>query len=114
MTFHVGQKVVCIKAGSPGSEAAWTSVGARYVRLNGIYTIRAINVWGDGAKLRFVELDNRHLEGVYSEIEPGFRATHFRPIVDRKTDISFAHEILRKAKVPVRALAMTATDRGGK
>lgn len=30
-----------------------------------------------------------------------YSASHFRPVEPRKTDISFAHEILRKATKPV-------------
>ncbi len=33
---------------------------------------------------------------------PGFSPSRFRPVEPRKTDISFAHEILRKASKPVR------------
>ncbi len=35
--------------------------------------------------------------------EAAFRKRRFRPIVERKTDISFAHEILRKATKRVNA-----------
>lgn len=42
------------------------------------------------------------LVGVCESSEtPGFYPSRFRPVEPRKTDISFAHEILRKASKPV-------------
>ena len=66
-----------------------------------IYTIRDIEAADDGIYLRFVEIVNA--PGFYFEGygECSFHTEGFRPVEPRKTDISFAHEILRKATKPV-------------
>lgn len=92
--FRVGQKVICIREPKAVHVVAWARRGGIYPHKNGIYTIRAINVWPEKTLLRFFELDNRHLEGVVSEIEPGFPADAFRPLVERKTDISIFTRML--------------------
>jgi len=97
MTFHVGQKVVCVKrqiASGYGDEAE-PAVGLTY-------TIRAIRDFADGiAGLQLQEIKNPvrlYSDGrrLYSD-ECSFDARRFRPIADKKSDIAFAHEILRKA-----------------
>jgi hypothetical protein len=102
MTFHVGQKVVCIKRGSWANEfgAAGDEV---FPSFGEVYTIRRIE---DGRWLLLVEIVNRLREYGDGELgEARFCASRFRPVVERKTDIGFAHEILRKVsrKHPVRA-----------
>ena len=97
MAFRVGQKVVCVSgaAGDVGyKEAGPYSKPTR----GGVYTIATINYWPARTILTLVECDNSHLINKFdrSGLEPGFNAKCFRPIVERKTDISFAHEILRK------------------
>ena len=88
MTFHVGQKVVCVKRGD------WVDsldVPNRPV-TNGIYTVRAMA--DDGIGLYFEEIKNaplNHIEGFY---EPAWWKLHFRPIVERKTDISIFKQLL--------------------
>ena len=90
MTFYVGQKVVCVDAsGAPGS-TWWGDIpveGAIYTVAGQVY-VETRNSTG----LLLVEIRNGALErGAYNPIR-------FRPLVERKTDISFAHEILRKAE----------------
>lgn len=113
MTFRVGQKVVCVK-GSPGDVAIRGAAGSRPVRGE-IVTINTINYWPQKNRtlLTFVEHDNSRLINVYdcSGIEPGFDAECFRPVVERKTDISFAHEILRKASKPARGPLVASPER---
>jgi hypothetical protein len=92
MTFRVGQKVVCIDEPHASQMAKWP--GSNWPEKGAVYTIRAINVWPDEKLLRFEELDNRHFEGVLSQIEPGFSAKHFRPVVENKADISIFKRIL--------------------
>lgn len=78
MAFYVGQKVVCI--GYPVSSVErWKRIhpDAAFPSLGQVYTIRAINSWPDATLLRFVEVDNRHLESSY-KIEPGFNSREFR------------------------------------
>ena len=85
--FRVGQKVVCV---------AWPAglivqAEANYAHVGSVYTIRAINVWPDSTKLRFYELDNSHMTArMGGEIEPGFNAKFFRPVVDRQPTFPFS------------------------
>jgi hypothetical protein len=50
-----------------------------------------------GLSLRFDEIRNPNLRYLEGPIECSFAAIWFRPLVDKTTDIGFAHEILRKA-----------------
>lgn len=86
MTFRVGQKVVCVDAS--GQEV--------FIEKGAIYTIISISPCG-----------------VYIRVADGggHYKHRFRPIVERKTDISFAHEILRKATKPTRSPAVSLHDR---
>lgn len=94
MTFRVGMKVVCIlnKPWRPQPDLKHTPF------YKGVYTIRGIRTRGEDVGLCFVELRNppTRITDTGEIIEPVFDAAQFRPIVERKTDISFAHEILRK------------------
>lgn len=94
MTFRVGQKVVCI---SEGCEFGYND---EIVPQKGqIYTVRevlpAIHYPGE-LVIRLVEIVNRPRQYRDSFTECSFRAVRFRSIVEKKTDISFAHEILRE------------------
>lgn len=84
--FRVGQKVVCIK--DEGQTVP------PYVKKNAIYTIAEIKelIWF-GTGLEFVELGPCCIGGC-------FPACYFRPVVERKTDISVFTDILHKTKVP--------------
>lgn len=95
MTFRVGQKVVCVDATRYGPNSSMLREGA-------VYTIASVDGHEDfhgeyGVLL--VEVTPTPAQGW----REGFRASRFRPIVERKTDISFAHEILRKATKPARS-----------
>lgn len=83
--FHVGQKVVCVDA-SPDLNGEPTPAA-----LNTVYTVDGIDACGPhccGLILAEVPL---HL-GRWSHC-----SMRFRPIVERKTDISVFHKILRKS-----------------
>lgn len=102
MTFHIGQKVVCISDVTAHIQAYYP--GSNYPRLNSIYTIRHIGADRKGALLTFSELDNSHfigqtLHGFCFDMEPGFGSEHFRPIVELKTDISVFTRMLTDQKV---------------
>jgi hypothetical protein len=60
-----------------------------------IYTIREIVDRGNGLAFLLDEIRNDPREYTDGFLELAFLASRFRPVVDRKTDISFAHEILR-------------------
>jgi hypothetical protein len=96
--FYVGQKVVCV------SDDWWLN-GERhdrwYKRLpvcGEVYTIRSIVVLNEfmggiaGLKLEeFIFPDGSRFDG---NGEGAFIATHFRPVIERKTDISIFTRIL--------------------
>lgn len=81
MAFHVGQKVVCVSEPVPSE--------IQGIKAGGIYTIRSIE------RCPLFDVLGFRLEevlcgatGLPGHIEGGFRATHFRPVIERKTDIS--------------------------
>ncbi len=89
MSFHVGQKVVCVKPGY--NPETWAGINNCVV--GAVYTVRAVidDEWG--AALLVEEIVNPIWRGL---TECGFYRDRFRPIQERKIDIGFAHEILRK------------------
>jgi len=91
MTFRVGQKVVCVDDTTPEG-FDWYKMP---IKKGAIYTVSqsGLSSWLDGAPAI-------HLSEVKRSVP--FWASRFRPVVERKTDISFAHEILRKASKPAR------------
>jgi hypothetical protein len=106
MTFRVGQKVVCVDDRHSGE---WS---AQWVKIGSVYTVAAVGVEPHlpTAHLRGIEYITIRLVGV---MKPGsFASVRFRPIVERRTDISFAHEILRKATKPARTPLVTSNHRG--
>lgn len=85
MSFHVGQKAVCITDDwlHPSSPIAISKP-----HRGGIYHVRAIDfceIVGTNF-LRFEEIVNPIVPGYRNE--PDFLADCFRPIVEKKTDIS--------------------------
>jgi len=101
--FHVGQKVVCV--GTDGTlRVDWEALVAYYKiarpSRGSIYTIRDIRVGRVRQHVRLVEIINPKAK--FSDApdqEPWFWAEAFRPIVDRKTDISIFTEMLTKTGV---------------
>jgi hypothetical protein len=86
MNFRIGQKVACINA----------SNNNRLV-LGAVYTITGI----DTGKLRDMENGGRALGLFLAEVQHGrtdipFYAIRFRPLVERKTDIS---DLIKLTKV---------------
>lgn len=93
MTFRVGQKVVCVDDG-PGDFS-----GPSFLALNSIYTIRGFceNIHGEiGLLLEEVRPD---LPRLMTGQERGFMQKRFRPLVERKTDISIFTQMLKPSKV---------------
>lgn len=97
MNFRIGQKVVCVDDANFAVDK--DPLGKRALPnrpIKGcVYTVRG-----------FVDHDAIYLEEIRNPKnvkwgdgigEGAFYAKRFRPIVERKTDISFAVEILRKA-----------------
>lgn len=99
--FHVGQKVVCIGHrklfGHPYDLCNWPVKG-------GVYTIGSItDHGGDKVLLTLREVDNSHMVPEYSRLEPGFPYQRFRPVAERKTDISCFTAMLEPKKARVDA-----------
>jgi hypothetical protein len=103
--FHVGQKVVCVDG--------WAHDGSGYGYEIGpvkgqVYTIRNIGFLNattpDVLVVRLSEIRNPEMyyrgTGLY---EPSFRASRFRPVVARKTDISVFKAMLKPSKKRVPA-----------
>jgi hypothetical protein len=93
MTFHVGQKVV--RVSTPHSSGTINrrvaeAHGATFPVFGQVYTVRLVRVDPDNKEvLLLVECDNSHMAGIgFGPLEPGFASHNFRPVVERKTDIS--------------------------
>jgi hypothetical protein len=86
MTFRVGQKVVCVNDNGRSLRPSWEILPVR----GETYTIRCI----EGRAVRLAEIINDPFP--YSEGlgELKFLASRFRPIVERKTDISIFTKML--------------------
>jgi hypothetical protein len=86
MAFRVGQKVVCVDA----SPAEHGFVCFKWIVRGRVYTVRSLTPY-DGLLLEEVIDHTRpHLNGR----ERGFKSQRFRPIVERKTDISIFKAML--------------------
>jgi hypothetical protein len=88
MTFRVGQKVVCVDANFYGFEGFGRH---KYPTRGTVYHIREIVDACGEANVRLAEIKNGIGVCISSgkEAEPFFRASRFRPIVERKDEISF-------------------------
>lgn len=90
MNFRVGQKVVCIDADPSLDGYVHTQLC-----LNSIYTVRGIDTEPDALGnigLWFVEIADAPTRG--GKFTTSFRASRFRPAVERKTDISIFTKML--------------------
>lgn len=90
MTFHVGQKVVCV-------DDAWTDLldHERCLKRGAIYIVRWVGAFTYGIETRLCI----RVEGIHRGFDPWqpfdqdsydmpFWSRRFRPIVEKKTDIS--------------------------
>lgn len=86
MNFHIGQRIVCIDAGP-------SDKGVRSGLVKGrIYTISGIFDHWDGLGLQLNEILTPNAPLLIHF--PAWRAERFRPIIERKTDISIFTAIL--------------------
>jgi hypothetical protein len=94
MTFRVGQKVVFV--GGPRLPGEWGIPSP--LKIGSIYTIREIDPIYIGsygvAGIRLHEMIAPSVMWGAQQIEPATLAHNFRPIVDRKTDISVFTKML--------------------
>lgn len=106
-TFVVGQKVTLIADFPPMEQIRAALDGVSLPRFGAVYTIRSMepgcDVWTMHlTMLRFVELSN----GPHptTGVEPNFDSRGFRPVQERKTDISIFKAMLTPAgRIPVDA-----------
>jgi hypothetical protein len=107
MAFRVGQKVVRVLCG-PTTVGAWIAKYGpiSYPDVGDVVTIRAIFVFPSSGEtvLLFIEHDNSGNTEMVRDCgghEPGFPAYYFRPVVERKTDISIFTAMLTDTRQPV-------------
>jgi hypothetical protein len=89
--FHIGQKVVCIAGFKRHGFGLET-----FPVKDGVYTIRDLCRCGDTLGLRLEEIINQPMPYAEGRLEAVFGAQFFRPLIERKTDISCFTRILDK------------------
>ena len=97
MTFHVGQKVVCV-------DSKPRNGFERYLTKGEIYTVRGFcrNIYD---KLGILLVEVRSPRGRFlSGEERGFRPDRFRPVVSRPTSIAIFTAMLNPSQVTVDAM----------
>lgn len=92
MTFRVGQKVVCVDDERP-------IIRIRPVIRGNVYTIRAVGEEPYYTGEYWVLLEEVRNSARDDLGELAYRTTRFRPIVERKTDISVFTRMLKPSKV---------------
>jgi hypothetical protein len=101
MTFRIGQKVAQI-APWKSNDTAFSDVS--FTQCGVVYTVREISEVRGVVSLLFFELRNPiHKYRNLPPMEQVFPAWNFRPIIERKTDITVFTEILRKTNIGVDA-----------
>lgn len=101
--FHVGQKIVLAKSFGALSTLRAAADGVVLPVEGEIYTLREFDPDMSNGILciRLVEVRNApHIE---DGLEPSFEAALFRPVVERKTDISCFKAMLNPSKEKVTA-----------
>lgn len=97
MSFHIGQKVVCVDDGPPEF-----NLRKEGLRRGAIYTVREVGLrsWFDGAPaVRLMEIIRgpKASETGDEDSDTPFWAHRFRPLIEHKTDISVFKKILADA-----------------
>jgi hypothetical protein len=91
--FHVGQKVVCVDAPKP-LFTKWKATDFFVPIIGQVYTLRDVFIEDRYANapvilyVRLCEIQNKSVETYTGPYEPAFGASHFRPLLPRKTNIS--------------------------
>lgn len=98
--FHVGQKVVLVRDFDPDRRASAPSDGIALPELGPVYTIREIGDFEGDVTVLLEEIVNkpRFYLDAFEVMEQAFDATRFRPVVERKTDISIFQAMLEPKK----------------
>jgi hypothetical protein len=98
MTYHVGQKVVCIDGKFPSRKYK-----EAHPVEGQVYTIRALRsgVFPDGSNLTIYLKEIRNPKRLYRNgfTEVSFRIRRFRPLCTKKTDISIFTAMLNKKEL---------------
>lgn len=100
--FYVGQKVERLRdlgEAATRSMEIGASMGGVYPQPGVVYTVCEIWTSPKGSEiLRLAEINNAHFLAKGWNREPGFEARYFRPVVERKTDISIFTDMLVPAE----------------
>ncbi len=97
--FYVGQNIICIdnSASAKYHHPGYLVMNHNFhgLKQGGIYTVRDV--------VEYLETPCLYLKEIIREfvpkVETGFSFLRFRPIVDRKTDISIFEKMLKPEKV---------------
>lgn len=100
MNFRIGQKVVCVRKAKYPNSLHGDEIT---VKVGVVYTIRELYAIPENGHLglRFLEIRNEPRQYLNAFMECGFYANRFRPLVERKTDISIFTRMLTPSKEKV-------------
>ena len=93
--FYVGQKVVCFSVNP--SPYPCHHIEVSKLQINKIYTIREIIKFSDRYSLRLVEIVNEPRYFTNGFGEASYKIVRFKPLIEKKTDISIFTEILNNS-----------------
>lgn len=103
--FRVGQKVTMVQGYEPKVYDRAKSEGVTLPETGVVYTVRGIEDglgWYSGVPFIWLE-ELRNAPHVSDGVEPNWDARLFRPVVDRKTDISIFTAMLNAEHTKERA-----------
>jgi hypothetical protein len=103
-TFHVGQKVTLVndRSEDPSARRFYETHGVVYPVVGVVYTVRKVapHTISGVLLLLLEEINNRDASTILGfDLEPGFEAYRFRPVVTRSTDISIFQSMLNPSRV---------------
>lgn len=100
MEFHIWQKVVCIDDTGFDWDEEEVSLGCAGPRRGNVYTVRGFymptSIWLEEIKNPLLDYDD---DGIVGLLELSFRVERFRPLDEKKTDISIFTAMLTDTKV---------------
>lgn len=103
MAFYVGQKVVCV------DDDVREADGLKRLFLDRIYTVRAVRSEPGGKWIHHWKYESETVFLALAEIndrkagDTAYAASRFRPVVERKTDISIFQAMLNPSREQVQA-----------
>ncbi len=96
MSFYGGQKVVCVDASSMGQAGCWRKGEALVEGMT--YTIRRFFLRKGEPTVHLFEVERTDASKAEWGDDVGYAAERFRPLVERKTDISIFTKMLNQNK----------------